>query len=226
MDKNGANVYGSVDLVHASPWEIGWSTSVAPPSPWQRGRPGPSQYLSVREGGDWSTTGLLPPSRRSRQLPDRRRWVERRSHRDSGNHQLAGEPGAFDLFARDSQDGSLRQIAAGDNGGDSYAFDAATSDNQSFLFEDRADTPLVPEPRPGPTTSISGRQLVGSAWPACFPRRHDAPRAGRLRGPTYGLPQTPGTGGALEHLYTEHTISDDGSRVFFTAAGTGRGARA
>ena len=219
IQKNGANAFGAADLVHASPSGERLAYLSSAPFPGAQGAESLPTYLSSREAGGWSTVGLLPPQ--STPTPNQSAvigWSEDLSEVLVSTNSVE-HPTAYGLLLRDSSTGALQPITSGGVGGDSYALDGATPEDGSFVFEDRAKEPLAGGAEDadnvyqwsGGQLSLIGRLPDGST-----------PTEGSFAGPyAWKTPDT-SVGGALDHLYTVHVISSDGSRVFFTAAGTGQ----
>jgi hypothetical protein len=220
VQKNGANAYGAADLVHASPSGQRFAYLSSAPFPGAQGAESLPVYLSSREAGGWSTAGLLPAQ--PTPTPNQTAvigWSEGLSDVLVSTNSVA-QPDAYGLFVRDSDAGALQPITSGGAGGDSYAFDGASADDAGFIFEDKAKEPLVAVGAKdadnvyqwsGGQLSLIGRLPDGST-----------PPEGSFAGPyDWQAPDT-SVGGALDHLYTEDVVSSDGSRVFFTAAGSGQ----
>ena len=219
MQKNGANPFGAADLVHASPSGERLAYLSSAPFPGAQGAESLPTYLSSREAGGWSTVGLLPAQ--STPTPNQSAvigWSEDLSEVLVSTNSVE-HPDTYGIFLRDSETGALQPIASGGAGGDSYAFDSATPDDASFVFEDRAEEPLAGGAKDadnvyqwsGGQLSLIGQLPDGST-----------PTEGSFAGPYDWQTSDPGVGGGLDHLYTEHVISSDGSRVFFTLAGSGQ----
>ncbi len=226
VDKNFTDALGEADAVQSSPSGDGVTFFSAAPFPGVLSATGPSLYLGTRAGGEWSTQGLVPPT-----VP--------RSQPEHGSASVLGltedlstaivntepvleegmVPGRYS-YLRDSATGAFRLLAPG-----IAAFaDAATHDSR-VLFEDTTKE-LLPGVRdeqevpylyewngnglPGQELSLAGVLSDGKA-----------PIGGSVAGP--GGPALGGAvGGATGGFYTQDTISADGSRIFFSDAGTGQ----
>jgi Tol biopolymer transport system component len=184
-------------------------------------------FLADRTVADWmgpgakGPEGLLPPSPPGVQdfvLG----WSQDLSQTALLAH-LAGDPGSSqNLYIRSSADSSLR-LAVRDVGNDAF-LDGFSADDRHLLFE----TPeqLSPDATAGVMNlyelnlSDDGLTLAG-----ILPEGEGgiAPAGGSFGGPyEYALAPNLETGGAGREYYTQNTISHDGSRVVFTAGGTGR----
>jgi hypothetical protein len=226
LDKNFTDALGEADVVQSSSSGEGVTFFSIAPFPGVLSATGHSLYLSTRAGGEWSTQGLVPPTV-SRSQPEHGSASVLSLTEDLSTAIINTEPGLEAgmtpgrySYLRDSATGAFRLLAPG-----IAAFaDAATHDSR-VLFEDTTKE-LVPGVRDenevpylyewngsrpsGEELSLAGVLPDGKA-----------PAAGSVAGP--GGPALGGAvGGATGGFYTQNTISEDGSRIFFSDAGTGR----
>jgi len=226
VDKNFTDALGEADVVQSSPSGEGATFFSIAPFPGVLSATGPSLYLSTRAGGEWSTHGLVPATV-PRSQPGHGSASVLSLTEDLSTAIINTEPGIEANLAlgrysylRDNATGVFRLLSPGVA---TFA-DAATHDSR-ILFEGTAKE-LVPGVRdenevpylyewngskpPGEELSLAGVLPDGKA-----------PTAGSVAGP--GGPALGGAvGGATGGFYTQNTISADGSRIFFSDAGTGR----
>ncbi len=230
IDKHGANVQGDYSNIQASSKgdhvdflllgglaSSGGSSVIAP-------------YLASRGPGGWSSDGLLPPTS-SGKLANVFGW----SADMSASLSRAPAAGESDeaLYLRDSLTGAFVQSGPAFPSLGEIALAGFADSSQQLIFESEGPA-LTPDAVAGKDNlygldhgalSLLARVPAGSATscddeagPSCEP----APE-GSFAGPYYWKSGTPDdTGGARAGLYTQNTLSRDGSKAFFTAAGSGR----
>jgi hypothetical protein len=211
-DKGGSNAAGTTVLVEAARAGNG-ITFFETAGLGGLGEPEFPEYLATRAGGAWSTAGLLlevepaGPGRLSGWSEDlAASLVEAETTLGSG---VAG------LYLRDSATGSYSLLFAG--GATLADF---TPDHASFIFE--SGVPLLPNATPGHENLYewsAGHLILAGVLPG---PGESAPPGGSFAGPDHWLTGETTQGGASGGYYTANTISSDGSRVFFTAGGTGQ----
>ncbi|HEX7611117.1 MAG TPA: hypothetical protein VF380_10605, partial [Solirubrobacteraceae bacterium] len=211
-DKGGSNAAGTTGLVEAARSGDG-ITFFETAGLGGLGEPEFPEYLATRAGGAWSTAGLLlevepaGPGRLSGWSEDlAASLVEAETTLGSG---VAG------LYLRDSATGSYSLLFAG--GATLADF---TPDHASFIFE--SGVPLLPNATPGHENLYewsAGHLILAGVLPG---PGESAPPGGSFAGPDHWLTGETTQGGASGGYYTANTISSDGSRVFFTAGGTGQ----
>ncbi len=220
VDKNLSDAAGPGGSVQSSPSGQGVTFFSILPFPEVRGAGNYLTYLATRGGSQWSSEGLLPESD-----PGGGSGVAGLTEDLAYTIVKAKEPilapgatpGQSNYYIRDNLTGSYQLLAPGP--GEAYFADATPNDSR-ILFEDTAQ--LVSGAAPGVTNLYewSGGQLsLAGVLPD-----GSAPAGGAVAGP--GGPATAAEGmspgGAESGFYTEDTISEDGSRVFFTDVGTGQ----
>jgi hypothetical protein len=221
VDKNFTDALGEADVVQSSPSGDGVTFFSAAPFPGVLSATGPSLYLSTRVEGDWSTQGLVPQTI-PRSLPEHGSasvlsLTEDLSHaivNTSPGLEAGMAPGHYS-YLRDSATGSFRLLGPG-----IATFADVTANDSRIIFESRER--LLPSAAPGVVNLYEwayGQLSVVGVLPAS--EGDEAPAEGSVAGP--GGPALGGAaGGATGRFYTQNTISEDGSRVFFSDAGTGR----
>ncbi len=226
LDKNFTDALGEADVVQSSPSGDGVTFFSGVPFPGVLSATGPSLYLSARAGGEWSTQGLVPmtvprsqPGHGSASVLSLTDDLSAAIVLVEPGLEAGMTPGRYS-YLRDNATGSFRLLASG-----IAVFADATADGSRILFEDTAKE-LVPGVRdekevpylyewngsrpPGQELSLAGVLPDGKA-----------PVDGSVAGPGGpGLGRS--RGGATGRFYTRDTISADGSRVFFSDAGTGQ----
>ena len=223
VEKNFADALGEPDVVQGSPSGAGVTFFSVVPFPGVLSATGPPLYLSTRAGGAWLTQGLVPQTI-PRSLPGHgSAFVLSLAEGLSGALILvepgleAGmTPGRY-TYLRNSATGSFRLLGPGI----ARFADAAAGDSH-ILFESRER--LLPEAAPNVVNLYE--------WDGSRPPGQELSLAGILpegEAPTGGTVAGPGgpalgvaIGGATGEFYTQDTISADGSRIFFSDAGTGR----
>jgi hypothetical protein len=221
--KNFTDARGEADAVQSSPSGGGVTFFSDAPFPGVLSATGPSLYLGTRAGGEWSTEGLVPPTL-PRSLPEHGSASVLSLTADLSAAIVDTEPGLEAGMApgrysylRDNTTGSFRLLGPG-----VARFADATADDSRIIFESREQ--LLPN---ATTNVVNLYEWDGSRPPgeelSLAGILHDgkAPSGGSVAGP--GGPALSGRiGGATSKFYTQHTISADGSRVFFSDAGTGQ----
>jgi len=226
VDKNFTDAFGEADVVQSSPSGEAVTFFSIAPFPGVLSATGHLLYLSTRAGDEWSTQGLVPPTV-SRSQPEHGSASVLSLTEDLFAAVVLVEPGLEAnmtpgrySYLRDNATGAFRLLGPG-----IARFADATAGNSRILFEDTAKE-LVPGVRdeqevpylyewngsepPGQELSLAGILPDGKA-----------PVDGSVAGA--GGPALGGaTGGATGKFYTQNTISADGSRIFFSDAGTGQ----
>jgi hypothetical protein len=228
IEKHGANAQGTVNEVEASSAGGRVTFFLNGGLPTSDGSSQLSPYMASRDPAGWSSAGLLPATDPG-EVAHVVGWSD-----DLSSTVVAGPgPGNVGsaLYLRDSASGALQLGPAGDLLNDASLAGFA-ADTSHLIFETGAA--LLPEAPAGKgdnlydldhgALSLAARIPAGSATscddsggPACVP----APE-GSFAGPYNWEAGNTANGGALLRYYTQNTISRDGSRVFFTAAGTGQ----
>jgi hypothetical protein len=226
--KNFTDALGEAGVVQSSPSGDGVTFFSAAPFPGVLSATGPSLYFGTRAGGEWSTEGLVPPTI-PRSLPGHGSASVLGLTEDLSQAIVNVEPGLEAGLApgrysylRDSTTGAFRLLGPG-----IATFADATADDAHVLFEDTSSAELVPGVRdeqgvpylyewdeskpPGEQLSLVGVLPAG-----------EAPAEGAVAGPGGPALGEEVVGGAAGRFYTQNTISADGSRVFFSDAGTGQ----
>jgi hypothetical protein len=226
VDKNLADAMGAGTAVQSSPSGNGVTFGSLLPFPGVPGAANFLTYLAARGGGEWLIQGLLPES-------------------DPGTYTMVGgltedlaytlvaakgplllapgaTPGQKNFYLRDDATGSYRLLAAGP--GELY-FDGASSDDSHILFED-AGAELIPGVHDATEAPYLYEWDNGQLSLVGVLPDGSAPAGGAVAGPggpalaPEGRGRMPG--GATSHFYTQDTISEDGSRVFFSDVETGQ----
>jgi hypothetical protein len=220
VDKGLADALGAYTQVQAAPAGEGgivyFSISPFP------GVPGAGElvtYLSSRSSGAWSTQGLLPPSDPANVQGSFQDVMALTSDLEYtivfARAPLApgGAPETENYYVYDNKTKTYRFLAAGIG---TLNFLDASKDDSSILFE-YTEAQLLPEAAPGVGNlyewdGSTGSLRLVSVLPAS--EGGGAPVSGAFAG---AGPAALGGG-----FYTEHTISDDGTRIFWTDAGSHR----
>lgn len=231
VDKNGVNAVGGLGTVQTSP--TGASVYYASESPFPQStgsQGGPPFYLGVRSDSPegWSTFGLTPPTEPgpvheghqnyiSGSTEDLTRTVVVEEEEVLATGATPGKPNAY---VRDNLTG-VYQLLAGALASPALVYIAdATPGGAHIIFETSNELSVGsgPKPSPGVTNlyewdeakAASKRLSVVGVLPSS--EGDEAPTGGSRAGGQ----------GATSNSPTQNTISQDGSRVFFTDAGSGR----
>jgi hypothetical protein len=220
--KNFTDALGEADVVQSSPSGDGVTFFSAAPFPGVLSATGSSLYLSTRAGGEWSTQGLVPPTI-PRSLPGHGSASVLSLTEGLSDAIVNTEPGLEAGLApgrysylRDSATGAFRLLGPG-----IATFADATASDSRIIFESREQ--LLPAAAPGVVNLYEwadGQLSVVSLLPAS--EGGEVPPEGSFAGPGGPALGEESIGGATGKFYTQNTISEDGSRIFFSDAGTGR----
>jgi NHL repeat len=229
VDKHGANIQGSVNRVQVSSAGDRITFYLNGGLPTSDGSSTLSAFAASRGASGWSSAGLLPAT-----APGLSANVVGWSEDLSTAAVSAPGPGAAGtaLYLRESDSGAFQQSGPVQSGGfDGMGLAGFAADTSHLILE--SSSSLLPEAATGKpnlydlnhgTLSLAGRIPAGSATscddeagPACIP----APE-GSVAGPYDWQGSNLAAGGPSRDYYTQNTISRDGSKVFFTAAGSGQ----
>lgn len=217
MNKNGANPIGDTNFVQAS--QNGERLVYLAPAGMPGGA-GEGQYpsfLSERTGGAWETEGLLPSSAPGASLGILG-WSEDLA---VAALSVSGENAPADegLQLRSTTTGSFSQAVPAGFG---YHLAAVSADHTRLTFESTA--PLLPNAAPGVDNLYewSANAAPGShlTLAGVLPSG-ETPAGGSFAGSYNWARQPANGGGAEEGLYTQDTLSTDGSTVIFTTGESG-----
>jgi len=204
--KNLANAVGHAGLVQSSP--AGEAvTFFGLPFPGVAGAYGDVRYLSVRGSGEWLTEGLTPAlgyevSARTVALSEDLSLTV--VNKIEGGHAYA--------YIRDNATGVYELLVEAE-----VHFVDATADGSHIIFE--SEKQLLPEAAKGVANLYEWHDgelsLVGKLNTGIAPVGGAVAGPGGLAvGTSEGVGKLPG--GATGKFYTQNTVSEDGSRVFFT----------
>jgi hypothetical protein len=233
IDKHGANAQGQPGLIQASPSgdRVDFFTNGGMPT--TGGSANLYPFIASRGPGGWSSDGMLPltsPGFR----PGVIGWSE-----DLGTvfgvEPVEDNPNKSAYYLRDSDTATFQRGPTADTFTarlESSAIAGFAADQSHLIFENEsvqllpnavADVDNLYDLDHGVLT-LAGRIPAGAAsscddesGPACIV----APN-GSFAGPYAWESGSPNSGGARSAYFTQNTISRDGSRVFFTARGTGQ----
>jgi len=223
VEKNFTDALGEADVVQSSPSGDGVTFFSGAPFPGVLSATGPSLYLSTRAGGEWSTQGLVPPTA-PRSPPQQGATSVLSLTEDLSGAIVNAEPGLEAGMApgrysylRDNATGSFRLLGPG-----VVRFADATTDDSRIIFESREQL----------LTSAAPNVVNLYEWDESRPLGQELNLVGILpngKVPADGSVAGPGgpalarsRGGATGKFYTQNTISADGSRIYFSDAGTGQ----
>lgn len=223
VDKNFTDALGFPGLVQSSPSGEAVTFFSAAPFPGVMSAASIPTYLSTRAGGGWSTQGLAPAASPPAAGGSEEGLTEGLTE-DLSEALILVEPGleaglapGVYSYLRDSATGAFRLIGPG-----VARFADATAGDSRIIFE--SPEQLLPEASPSVVNLYE--------WNGNKPRGQELSLAGVLpdgKAPIGGSLAGPGgpalgeevVGGATGKFYTQDTISEDGSRIFFSDADTG-----
>jgi hypothetical protein len=223
VDKNGANVKLETNNVRAAANGNGITFFSNAGIPGGEGAAGLPTYLATRDsdGSGWTTQGLLPAATTG---PEGALigWNEELSETFSMNREIGGETV---LYARSSASHTLTPVAAGDP--KAYRFAGSSADGNLVLFE-QPSVKLAEGAAAGAPNAYLWNRATGKVTLAGALNTNRAPVNGTFAGPFAWFSENESWAEAVAQspafYYTgpEHAISEDGSRLFFTGAKTGR----
>jgi hypothetical protein len=226
-EKNFTDALGFPGMAQSSPSGEAVTFFSIAPFPGVMGAASIPTYLSTRTGGGWSTQGLAsaanPPAVGGSEEGSTGGLAE-----DLSEALIIVEPGleaglapGVYSYLRDSATDAFRLLGPG-----IAAFADAAAGDSRIIFE--SSEQLLPEASPGVVnlyewngSKAPGEQLsVAGLLPAS--EGGQAPTGGSVAGPGGPALGEEVVGGATGGFYTQGTISTDGSRIFFSDAGTGK----
>jgi hypothetical protein len=166
-------------------------------------------------GGEWVTSGLVP-----RALAGTYGQVTGLSEDLAETILLAEESSsARNAYIVDEATGSYRILAGGLQRGTQISFADAASGGSRVLFETEA--PLTENAASNAYNLYEWSEATGEVTLAGVLAGGEAPEGGSVAGPGGPAIAPLSPGGSASEFYTQHTISEDGSRIFFTASESG-----
>ena len=242
VDKHGGNIAHDLNVVQAS--TNGDRVTFAEPAglPTTGGSSSLSAFVASRGAGGWSTNGLIPAGPPG-SLSALMGWSEDLAASASSSPTNGGG-----IYLGDTAAGTWQEQAATAGAGSSPFLAGFAADTAHLIFE--SPTAIAPGAVHGPVTvggDVQGLQnlydldhgaltLAGRVPPfpatGCDDSTHApdcvAPAGGSFAGPyiwqgTGSIVTADLNGGGVAYrYYPQHTLSADGSKVFFTEGGTGR----
>jgi hypothetical protein len=223
LDKNGANVQGETNAVQAA---AGGNRIAFYANAGLAGGEGAQafpSYVATRasDGSGWSTEGLLPPAATG-PFGKVIGWSQNLSQAYLSN-KLPAESAA--LYVRTLGQIGVRQAAVGGKERLGYFIAAESADGRYVLFE-HTSAALTEDAITGKPNAYIWDRESGEVHLAGLFNTNTAPKKGTFAGSYdwYKGGDPSAAGGAARRYYGQaaHAISDDGSRAFFTAVGTGQ----
>jgi hypothetical protein len=222
VDKNFTDAVGFPGLVQSSPSGKAVTFFSIAPFPGVTSAASIPTYLSTRDAGGWSARGLAPAANPPAAGSSEEGLTEGLTE-DLSEALILVEPGleaglapGVYSYLRDSATGAFRLLGSG-----AARFADAAADDSRIIFE--SGEQLLPNAAPGVVNLYewaAGQLSVAGILPATEGAK--APAEGSLAGPGGPALGEEVKGGATGKFYTQDTISEDGSRIFFSDAGTGR----
>jgi streptogramin lyase len=211
VDKNGTAPRGENARVQAASGGDGLVYFAHGGIPGSEGAQKDPLYLASR-GSDWSTQGLLPPASGGASASVMG-WSEDLAHAYDSQALLPTAPASF--LERDSATRSLRAIVSegGKNTGD-FNYIGTSSDSAVVAFE--SDTVLAPGGRPKFPNLYVWDAADGNLSLAGVFNNEQVPTKGTLAG------SNELSGSRRHYTQAQHTLSSDGSGVFFSDVGSGQ----
>ena len=221
VDKDGGNASGGSNLVESSPSGERVTFFSAAGLPGGTGAQEFPLFLASRTNDGWSTQGLLPSASVASSAEVLGWSADLSQVFEYGSAETAGTT-LYTLYARASADGSLRTIS-GPSAATEYQVAASTPEGSDVIFEAEGGAPLLPKAAAGQDNLYAwdnGQLSLVGVLPAS--QGGGAPPGGSFAGPYDWEGSDPGRGGGAAGYYTQETLSTDGSRMFWTAGGTGQ----
>jgi WD40-like Beta Propeller Repeat len=230
IDKNGGDATGTPSLIKASPMGDAISFLTTSGTPGGDGAQGLPSYLASRDGGSWSTHGLMPPATAGARATVVG-WQPDFSQVFSRTSQL-GVTIKSGFFSRPGSGGALTQIAPftpipTGAGISAFYFAGASEDGSRVLFESSGDLGTEPHGLQGPSNVYAWDRESETLRLAAVMNDEQPPAKGAFAGSyDWGRGTNSGSlnlGGARRSYYLQdqHAVSVNGS-LFFTATGTGK----
>jgi hypothetical protein len=221
-NKNGANLQLETNAIQASADGDGFTFFINAGLPGGEGAQSFPSYLATRLGGElgWSTQGLLPPAATG----NRGRiagWTEDLEYTFVTNRASVAVPPV--LYLRRNGDHSLAPIVSGGEG-TGRTFSVADSAGPWVLFESRTGQ-LAAGAAANRSNTYLWNANTGEVVLAGMLNNKKAPPLGSFAGPYdwfISEETSAGGAGARYYMHAENVLSAGGSRVFFTAGGTGQ----
>ncbi len=224
-DKNGTDAVGNPGFVQSAPSGDKVTFNSIAPFP---GTPSPGEYptyVASRDDAGWSTEGVLPQFNPAVNLTGVVGLTEDLSkaiffaYPSFPAPAPEAQPGQMNVYVRDNINHSYRLLAATPGFGGAH-FAGATANDSHILFESRER--LLPQAAPEAINLYEWDE--GTLTLAGALEGGDAPVEGAVAGPGGSAVEAEvgEVGGASSRFYTEHTISEDGSRIYFSDIGTGQ----
>ena len=223
VEKNLSDTQGGGGSVQSSPSGGGVTFFSILPFPGVPGAANFPTYLATRGGDEWLTQGLLPETDPGT-ITHVVGMTEDLAYTLVATKEPLLAPGAApgqqNFYLRDNATGSYRLLATGPG---ELHFDGASSDNSHILFEDTS-AELIPGVHDATKAPYLYQWHSGQLSLIGVLPDGNAPAEGAVAGPGGPAlaPESREPGGATSDFYTEDTISEDGSRVFFTDVETGQ----
>ncbi len=229
VGKNLTDAAGEPGIVQASPSGDSVSYFAVAPFPGTAGSAGqPPTYLSTRSPAEeWLTEGLLPeaaPGSDDQAIGLTEDLARTILLAEEPALALGAELDARNAYVFDNASKSYQLLAA-NIGSEKLSFADATPGGARILFETKAQ--LTENAVPGVYNLYEWNEAKPPdkrvSLAGVLPN-DEAPRGGAVAGP--GGPAVPKyssstPGGSADEFYTQNTISEDGSRVFFSDVETG-----
>ena len=223
-EKNGGNVQGGIDSVQASLKGDRVTFFSNTGIPGGEGAQEFPTFMASRSAGAWTTKGLLPPASygpRASVLG----WTEDLAD----TYDFAARPfQEGELLRRQSPAGPLTRAGTVASPNNPFAYAGSSREGAVALLESKAGGVkglTGPADREGKQNVYAYDRATGELVVAGVMNDGSVPPGGAMAGPYdwFKDKSTTALGGALNNYYTQagHAISADGSRIFFTAAGTG-----
>jgi hypothetical protein len=224
VDKNGADIQGSIDSVQASLSGDRVTFFANTGIPGGEGSQEFPTYMAARaaDGSGWSTEGLLPPATYG-PVAHVLGWTEGLEDTyDYASEESAGALGS--LLLRSNTAGSVTQVSTAPPENNSLAF-AGSSNGGAVALVESMKGGVLPDDLAGKQNVYVYDREADRLVIAGLMNDGSVPPGGAMAGPyAWRGKSTEVGGGAVQRYYTQpiHAISADGTKVFFTAGGTGQ----
>lgn len=223
VDKGGSDIQGGEYNVHAGEGggAITFYVNGGLPNSGDTGGQQFPTYTALRDGGGWSSHGLLPPSRLGRKAV-----LVGWSEDGSRSYSVVGEPGGDEaLYRRDTATGQETLIADGveselqGEGFVSTNVAGESADGNIVVFEAYED--LLPKARADKPNVYAWNATTGELTLVSVLPNGKSPIVGGIAGPyDWAFGNSVGAGGPAGGYYSreENVVSSAGTSVYFTDA--------
>jgi WD40-like Beta Propeller Repeat len=217
VDKNGGDPGGSLESVRAAADGSGITFFSQAGVPGGVGAATFPTFLARRTGERWSTQGVLPPQ----QYGEKSQVLGYSSDLLESFSEVTNIGAGVTLLRQDDTTKSFQTLVP-DTQEISFKLDGTSADDSQVYFQ--ANEPLTPDALSDQENIYVAQEPSGTVGLVDRLPDGTVPAAGAFIGPYDWSDDETSVGGVHQSYYleAEHAISSDGSRIVFTAAGSGQ----